>query len=214
MGSKGCQHVPLLTNASVPCSDSLRPLIPPTPTARSEAGLRLLGRLPLRSLILSACCQLTDGCLAAISQGMPQLRCLGLFEAGGCMHLLAALLCLAVPTVDLAHSTQPRLSTAAGEEVTDEGLSHLARLKGGLTALDLGYSCWSHSAAGLAALLGQMSQLRMLNIGALLFVCLHGSLCPGGRLGHVKSTVQLPPCRRSLPTVGRAVSTTTALPRL
>lgn len=107
---------------------------PPLQPPCSEAGLRALSRLPLRALILSACCQLTDGCLLAIARGLPQLECLGLFEAG--------------------------------EGVTDEGLAHLAALGGSLTALDLGYSCWSHSEAGLAALLARMRRLRMLNIGA------------------------------------------------
>lgn len=102
------------------------------PSACSEAGLRQLARLPLRALILSACCQLTDGCLLAIAQGLPQLECLGLFEAG--------------------------------ESVTDEGLARLAALAGSLTALDLGYSCWSQN-VGLAALLARMPRLRMLNIG-------------------------------------------------
>lgn len=59
----------------------------------------------------------------------------------------------------------PPLCPPAGESVTDDGLAHLARLRGSLTALDLGYSCWSHTAPGLAALLQQMTALRMLNIG-------------------------------------------------
>lgn len=59
----------------------------------------------------------------------------------------------------------PALCPPAGESVTDDGLAHLARLRGSLTALDLGYSCWSHTAPGLAALLQQMTALRMLNIG-------------------------------------------------
>lgn len=60
---------------------------------------------------------------------------------------------------------RPAAAPPAGESVGDEGLAHLARLRGSLTALDLGYSCWSHSAAGLGALLQQMTALRMLNIG-------------------------------------------------
>ncbi len=55
---------------------------PPSFASCSEAGLRQLARLPLRSLILSACCQLTDSCLLAIAEGMPNLSCLGLFESG------------------------------------------------------------------------------------------------------------------------------------
>lgn len=50
--------------------------------------------------------------------------------------------------------------------MTDEGLAALAPLGASLTALDLGYSCWSHTAAGLAALLQRTPRLRMLNIGA------------------------------------------------
>jgi hypothetical protein len=99
----------------------------------SEAGLRHLSALPLRTLVLSACCQLTDGCLLAISESLPRLACLGIFEAG--------------------------------EEVTDVGLAHLAGLASSLTALDVGYSCWDHTAAGLAALLAQLPRLQMLNIG-------------------------------------------------
>jgi hypothetical protein len=83
---------------------------------------------------MSACCQLTDECLAAVAEGMPQLQCLGLFEAG--------------------------------ESITDAGLAALSRLRG-LTALDMGYSCWGHSAEGLAALLQTLPGLRMLNIGVL-----------------------------------------------
>ena len=44
------------------------------------------------------------------------------------------------------------------------GLLHLARLQH-LTGLDLGYSCWGHSAAGLEALLRRLPRLEMLNIG-------------------------------------------------
>lgn len=107
---------------------------PPAAPACSEAGLRQLASAPIRTLLASACCQLTDGCLAAIAGGMPRLACLGLFEAG--------------------------------EEVTDAGLAHLARLRGGLTALDMGYSTWSHTPAGLQQLLAQLTGLRLLNIGA------------------------------------------------
>ena len=110
------------------------PALPFPATCCSEAGLRHLSALPLRTLVLSACCQLRDGCLLAISQLMPQLACLGIFEAG--------------------------------EEVTDAGLAHLAGLASSLTALDLGYSCWDHTAVGLAALLAQLPRLQMLNIGA------------------------------------------------
>ncbi|KAL4451731.1 hypothetical protein ABPG75_007393 [Micractinium tetrahymenae] len=99
----------------------------------SESGLRQLAAAPIRTLLVSACCQLTDGCLEAIAAGMPRLACLGLFESG--------------------------------EEVTDAGLAHLARLKGSLTALDMGYSTWSHTPAGLQQLLAQLTGLRLLNIG-------------------------------------------------
>ncbi|KAL4421148.1 hypothetical protein ABPG77_000783 [Micractinium sp. CCAP 211/92] len=99
----------------------------------SELGLRQLASAPIRTLLVSACCQLTDGCLEAIAAGMPRLACLGLFEAG--------------------------------EEVTDAGLAHLASLRGSLTALDMGYSTWSHTPAGLQQLLARLTGLRLLNIG-------------------------------------------------
>lgn len=111
----------------------------PRPHYRSEGGLRHLAPLPLRSLVLSACCQLTDSCLRTIAESLPGLQCLGLYEAG--------------------------------EDVTDEGLAALAPLGASLTALDLGYSCWSHTAAGLAALLERMPRLQMLNIGEFLLPC-------------------------------------------
>jgi hypothetical protein len=132
----------LCQGCQAPCQDQTAcPLISgalPVPFC-SEAGLRHLARLPLRTLVMSACCQLTDGCLAAVAE-LPQLRCLGLFEAG--------------------------------EGVTDAGLAALTALGGSLTALDLGYSCWAHTAEGLAAIMPALTNLRMLNIG--------GSCAAGG----------------------------------
>lgn len=65
------------SSRSGPSRAQSRPATPFRPRPRSEAGLRALGALPLRALILSACCQLTDGCLRAIAQGLPRLECLG-----------------------------------------------------------------------------------------------------------------------------------------
>lgn len=124
---------------------------------------------------------------------MPRLSCLGLFESGAnrwCSGdrplaagvrspaqgpkrcwLPSVLQLTAFPRAPARGSAAadglacPSLCPPAGESVTDEGLAHLARLKGSLTALDLGYSCWSHTAPGLAALLEHMTGLRMLNIG-------------------------------------------------
>lgn len=65
----------------------------------------------------------------------------------------------------------------AGEEVTDAGLAHLASLRGSLTALDMGYSTWSHTPAGLQQLLARLTGLRLLNIGALAHRS-RGARCP------------------------------------
>ena len=49
----------------------------------SPDGLSALGRLPaLRTLLLPACWQLGDEALGVVARAMPQLTCLGLFEAG------------------------------------------------------------------------------------------------------------------------------------
>lgn len=46
-------------------------------------GLRQICKLSkLQTLLMPACWQLTDECLAVVANGMPQLCCLGLFEAG------------------------------------------------------------------------------------------------------------------------------------
>lgn len=186
---------------AAPPSRPLRTPAPPAPAPRSEAGLCQLAALPLRSLILSACCQLTDDCLRTIAEGMPRLQCLGLFESGEhCTHAAGCLPAARPPCVSAACACPPphlgvwrwgmahprpalALNCCAGEAVTDEGLAHLSKLRGSLTALDLGYSCWSHTPEGLAALLQQMSGLRMLNIGgcpALLEAgCWKGAAGPG-----------------------------------
>lgn len=98
----------------------------------TSGGLRRLGQ-GMRTLLMSACWQIDDECLIAISECLPNLECLGLFEAG--------------------------------ETVTDEGLQALSSLSASLTALDLGYSCWNQSKAGLVQLLSKLRNLKMLNLG-------------------------------------------------
>lgn len=151
----------------------------------SEATLALaLGSLHnLREADLSMCAQLGDATLSMLAASCPQLSRLDLtscerFSETGLRQLarlplrslILSACCQLTDSCLLAIAEgMPRLSCLglfeSGESVTDDGLAHLARLRGSLTALDLGYSCWSHTAPGLAALLQQMTALRMLNIG-------------------------------------------------
>lgn len=49
----------------------------------TAAGLRQLCKATaLETLLMPACWQLGDDALEVVARGMPQLRCLGLFEAG------------------------------------------------------------------------------------------------------------------------------------
>eukprot|EP00887_Chlorella_sp_A99_P001754 scaffold19.g1754.t1 len=125
-----------------------------------DASLEQLAGLPaLAKLDLTGCERLSAAGLAALAPLAPTLRTLLLPACwqltDGCLTAVAAAL--------------PRLGCLglfeAGEGVGDAGLRALSSLAGSLTALDLGYSCWGHTAGGLARLLRALTGLQMLNVG-------------------------------------------------
>jgi hypothetical protein len=129
-----------------------------------DATLRVLGSLPaLRRVDLTAC----DGFTPAGLEALAAAGALRTLLLPACWHLGDAAL-------SAVAAAMPRLECLglfeAGEGVTDAGLLALTRLTR-LTALDLGYSCWSHTAGGLAALLRGLPALRMLNLAGAEGVC-------------------------------------------
>ncbi|PRW57280.1 type I glyceraldehyde-3-phosphate dehydrogenase [Chlorella sorokiniana] len=152
-------------------------------TSEATLALALGGLRNLREADLSMCAQLGDATLSLLAASCPQLSRLDLtscerFSETGLRQLarlplrslILSACCQLTDSCLLAIAEgMPRLSCLglfeSGESVTDDGLAHLARLRGSLTALDLGYSCWCHTSPGLGALLQHMTALRMLNIG-------------------------------------------------
>lgn len=123
-----------------------------------------LGKLPLlRELDISSCDSFTEEGLAALAAA-PFLRTLLL---PACWHLddeMLCTLCRSIPNLECLSLFE------AGEGVSDTGLGYLTALTS-LTGLDLGYSCWAHTAAGLEQVLKTLPRLQMLNIGGAEGVC-------------------------------------------
>ena len=173
----------------------------------------------MRTLLVSACAQLTDSCLAAIGGGMPRLACLGLFESGEevtdevrrlqracccslrcccccCLHAWAgqaALRRTGAPPSNVCSQQMPCAAQHARAPPPPalQGLAHLAALSSSLTALDLGYSCWSHTAVGLAALLEKLPGLALLNVGASPGAARGFSGTPGSLAGWRRRTISV-----------------------
>ena len=112
----------------------------------------------LRTLLLSGCQQLTDGCLLAIAEGLPALECLSLFEAGECVTDagLAHLACLgsSLTALDLGY---------AAWDHTSAGLEHLLARLPRLQMLNIG-GCEGTCDAAVAAAAQHCSQLTFLDV--------------------------------------------------
>ncbi|GAB4819220.1 hypothetical protein N2152v2_006266 [Parachlorella kessleri] len=150
----------------------------------SDEGLKVIAHMTcLESLDLSMVWQLTDATLAMLADSLTCLARLDLtscerFTAAGLRRLckLSSLKTLLMPAcyqltdecLEVVAGGMKQLRCLglfeAGENVTDAGLLKLSSLSQ-LTALDLGYSCWGHSAQGLKQLLPRLKGLQMLNLG-------------------------------------------------
>lgn len=148
----------------------------------TDDGLQLLGALSrLQEIDLADCYNLSDATLASLANlsalSKLDLACCDSFTATGLaalgrvstLHTLLLPACWHVDdgmlgTLATALPSLQCLSLfEAGEAVTDAGLVHLGGLTG-LTALDLGYSCWQQTSNGLLQLVRKLPKLRMLSL--------------------------------------------------
>lgn len=161
---RDCSNV---TDKSLPAALRAMPLLQDVELGRSKLGdgvLRVLGSLPhLTKLQLRMCHHFTADGITALGQA-PALRQL---QLPACWQLddgAAQALAAALPQLELLGMLE------AGEALGDAGLAKLGALQG-LTALDLAYSCWEHTAVGLRSLLQRLPRLQMLNVGGAEGMC-------------------------------------------
>ena len=174
-----------------PCAPCWSPPAPSSPTAawprsaaacrawRAWACLRAARRSPMR-------CGACRGPAAAPSAAA---------AAAACTRGQARPPCVAPallpPTCAASRCLAPLSTLVPPPPPALQGLAHLAALSSSLTALDLGYSCWSHTAVGLAALLEKLPGLALLNVGASPGAARGFSGTPGSLAGWRRRTISV-----------------------